>query len=223
MSSWAGEFPTHRCGLSWSRTVDGCLYGICKTLVHTLLFDGAKIHFFIAHGKGRFSPNLQTSAHCGRPRLLGGGSAAALRVSEWCAACGVKKEIPLTATACRGMVRAAVWGQLRLAVGSLHLRDADASMIPRRPSFLLVLFGGAHHSASERSERAESPPTTNALQRHHWKHLRRSGSRCQPRQGRKLGRAASPRDRHVPVGATAQSPEAVAHAGEIPGRGFIWQ
>ena len=48
---------------------------------YTLVYNGAKIHFFIAHGKGRFSPNLQTPAHRGRPRLLGGDSARRSRVS----------------------------------------------------------------------------------------------------------------------------------------------
>ena len=39
---WAGKFPIHGYGLPWPRTVDGCRNGICKTLVHTRLFDGGK-------------------------------------------------------------------------------------------------------------------------------------------------------------------------------------
>jgi hypothetical protein len=64
---WAGEFPTHRSGLPWPRTVDGCRNGICKTLVHTLLFDGAKIHFSSYTGKAVlcliFSPRHAVAGH----------------------------------------------------------------------------------------------------------------------------------------------------------------
>ena len=93
--------------------------------------------------------------------------------------------------------------------------------IPRRPSFPLVSFGGAHHSASERSERAEPPPMTNALRRHSWKRLHRSATRCQPQQAPKPGRTAPPRDRYVPVGTTARWVAVEPRMRLIPRQGSI--
>ena len=111
-----------------------------------------------------------------------------------------------------------------ICVPQMQAPNCETQLSPYRcPSFPFLPPHAAHHSASERSERAEPPPMTNALRRHSWKRLHRSATRCQPQQVPKPGRAASPREHHIPVGATAQSPEAVAHAGEIPGRGFIWQ
>ena len=48
---------------------------ICSVVVHTRLFDGAKIHFSSYTGKVVFVSNLQFPAHRGKARLLGGGSA----------------------------------------------------------------------------------------------------------------------------------------------------